>query len=63
MSSSGAEVCAKCGQEITQQEAACVFKGEIVCIECDKKLREEPRIQDRQEEYSQESKISYTHSI
>jgi len=33
------EVCSNCCKEIEKLEQACVFKGEIVCAECDKKLR------------------------
>lgn len=39
MGSSEKEVCAKCNREIDRSEQACVFNGEIVCAECDKKLR------------------------
>jgi predicted Zn finger-like uncharacterized protein len=33
------EICSTCGEEIGKLEQPCVFKGEIVCAECDKKLR------------------------
>lgn len=33
------EVCTSCGGTIGRLEKTCVFNGEIVCAECDKKLR------------------------
>jgi len=57
MGSNGIEICSKCGREIPRSEQVCVFKGEIVCAECDKKLRMEmgyaegPRGKDEIEAY------------
>ena len=35
------DVCARCARKIGQDEQTYVFKGVIVCAECDKKLRSE----------------------
>jgi DNA-directed RNA polymerase subunit RPC12/RpoP len=39
MGSSDIEICSNCKREIPRLEKACIFDGEIVCAECDKKLR------------------------
>lgn len=39
MGSSKVEICSKCGREIPKSEQACVFSGEIVCVECNSRLR------------------------
>lgn len=45
MESSEAEICSNCGRELRRSEQACVFKGEIVCAECDRKLRSDSGLQ------------------
>jgi hypothetical protein len=39
MASNEIEICSNCGREIQRSEQAFLFKFEVVCAECDKKLR------------------------
>lgn len=42
MDTSDIEICSDCGREINRSEQAHVFEGNIVCAECDLKLRSGP---------------------
>lgn len=39
MTRKDAEICEKCGREISRSEQAYVFEDMIVCSECNRKLR------------------------
>lgn len=38
------EICTYCGRQMPSSEQACVFEGNIVCAQCDNKLRSKPNI-------------------
>jgi len=44
------ELCARCGRSIGASQQACVFQGQIVCADCDKKLREPSKLSTGPEE-------------
>ncbi len=45
MGSIDIEICSNCEREIARSEQAYVFKGNIVCAECNKELRSGPKLQ------------------
>lgn len=49
------EICSNCKREITKSEQACVFNSEIVCSECDAKLRSDPKFTDSQTQLESKS--------
>lgn len=38
------EICAECGRQMLGSEQACIFEGNIVCAQCDNKLRSKPDV-------------------
>lgn len=52
------EICTNCGRQMPRSEQACVFKGQIVCKECDQSLRKVSKRSDSEDKRAERPKFA-----
>ncbi|MBN1973287.1 MAG: hypothetical protein JW787_06585 [Sedimentisphaerales bacterium] len=56
------EICSDCGYKIPRSEQAYVFKGRIICRQCDRKLRDELIMQEEISDFTDHDMFSLAES-